>query len=92
LAKVNNAVINCSTVVIYHGILSLENVGASVNYYCIFMIFAPGYQICTKMHKHPKVRKVSGASLIIEFSAFWVFKVEMSKSVFEYTMPRRPVQ
>jgi len=35
-------VANLNTAVIYHGILTLENVGIAVNYYGIFITLAPG--------------------------------------------------
>jgi len=35
-------VANLNTAVIYHGILTLENVGPAVNYYGIFITLAPG--------------------------------------------------
>jgi hypothetical protein len=39
--KLNITVIYLDTVVIYHGILTLENVSTAVNYCGIFITFAP---------------------------------------------------
>jgi hypothetical protein len=42
VANLNTAVIYRGTAVIYHGILTLENVGTAVNYSNIFITLGPG--------------------------------------------------
>jgi hypothetical protein len=43
MVNVNIVVIYCDTRVIYHSILTFENIGAAVNYCGIFKTFLPGY-------------------------------------------------
>jgi hypothetical protein len=39
-------VIYCDTIVLYYGMLTLENVGTAVNYQGIFVSLAPGSYLC----------------------------------------------